>query len=102
MGEPGPIERAGSRSCKLVVSPPRELATRRILAGIVVFAIGTASEQNMRLGDNWRLIARHVTLGPMLEEVVFRGYMFAPLMWLLPRVAQMTLDGTGWPWFSRL
>ena len=72
-----------------------------ILAGIVVFAIGTASGENMRLGDNWKLIALQVTLGPVLEEVVFRGYLFAFLMWLLTRVAT-TLAGTGWPWFSRL
>jgi membrane protease YdiL (CAAX protease family) len=58
-----------------------------ILAGIVVFAIGTASGKNMRLGDNWELIALQVTLGPVLEEVVFRGYLFALLMWLLTRVA---------------
>lgn len=58
-----------------------------ILAGIVVFVIGTASGQNMRLGDNWKLIALQVTLGPVLEEVVFRGYLFAFLMWLLTKVA---------------
>ena len=28
-----------------------------------------------------------VTLGPVLEEVVFRGYLFALLMWLFSRVA---------------
>ena len=31
----------------------------------------------MRLGDNWKLIALQVTLGPALEDVVFRGYLFA-------------------------
>jgi len=57
-----------------------------IVAGIAVFVIGTASGQNMKLGDNWKVIALHVTLGPVLEEVVFRGYLFAFLMWLLTRV----------------
>ncbi len=56
-----------------------------IVAGIIVFVIGTVSGQNMRLGDNWQLIALQVTLGPVLEEVVFRGYLFAFLMWLLTR-----------------
>ena len=37
----------------------------------------------MRLGDNWKLIVLQVTLGPVLEEVVFRGYLFSLLMWLL-------------------
>ena len=62
-------------------------AVSGILAGIIVFAIGTVSGQNMRLGDNWQLIALQVTLGPVLEEVVFRGYLFAFLTWSLTRAA---------------
>jgi len=58
-----------------------------VLAGSVVFVIGTTSGQNMRLGDNWNLVLLQVTLGPVLEEVVFRGYLFAFLMWLLSKVA---------------
>ena len=57
------------------------------LAGIIVYAIGTASGQHMRLGGNWHLIALQVTLGPVLEEVVFRGYLFAFLMWFLTRAS---------------
>ena len=60
---------------------------RRRLAGMAVFVIGILSGQSMRLGDNWRLIVLQVTLGPVLEEVVFRGYLFSLLMWLLGRVA---------------
>src|SRR5262245_34908083 len=67
--------------------PSRRTAVSGILAGIIVFVIGTASGQNMRLGENWKLIVLQVTLGPVLEEVVFRGYVFAFLMWLLTRVA---------------
>jgi membrane protease YdiL (CAAX protease family) len=62
-------------------------AVSGILAGSVVFVIGTTSGQNMRLGDNWKLIVLQVTLGPVLEEIVFRGYLFAFLMWLLSKVA---------------
>ena len=58
-----------------------------LLAGVAVFVIGTLSGQNMRLGDNWKLIVLQVTLGPVLEEVVFRGYLYSLLMWLLGRVA---------------
>jgi membrane protease YdiL (CAAX protease family) len=64
-----------------------------ILAGIIVFAIGTISGQNMRLGDNWKLIALQVTLGPVLEEIVFRGYLFAFLMWLLSKAINDTRRG---------
>ena len=62
-------------------------AVSGVLAGIIVFVIGTVSGQNMRLGDNWKLIALQVTLGPVLEEIVFRGYLFAFLMWLLSKAA---------------
>ena len=57
-----------------------------LVAGIVVFVIGTASGQNMRLSDNWKLIVLQVTLGPVLEEVVFRGYLFAFLIWMFTSV----------------
>ena len=56
------------------------------LAGIAIFLIGTAAGQNMKLGDDWKLITLQVTLGPVLEEVVFRGYLIAFLMWMLSRV----------------
>ena len=62
-------------------------AVSGMLAGSVVFVIGTTSGQNMKLGDNWRLVVLQVTLGPVLEEIVFRGYLFAFLMWLLSKVA---------------
>jgi membrane protease YdiL (CAAX protease family) len=62
-----------------------------ILAGTVVFMIGTASGQNMRLDTNWKLIALQVTLGPVLEEIVFRGYLFVGLIWLLSMVADDTV-----------
>jgi membrane protease YdiL (CAAX protease family) len=33
----------------------------------------------MILSSNWRLALLQVTLGPVLEEVVFRGYLFSLL-----------------------
>lgn len=68
-------------------------AVSGILAGIIVFAIGTVSGQNMRLGDNWKLVSLQVTLGPVLEEIVFRGYLFAFLMWLLSKAASDAARG---------
>jgi membrane protease YdiL (CAAX protease family) len=47
-----------------------------VLAGAAVFAIGSASRQGMGLSNDWRLIVLQVTLGPVLEEVVFHGYLF--------------------------
>jgi membrane protease YdiL (CAAX protease family) len=58
-----------------------------VLAGFVVFAIGSASRQKMGLSNDWRLIVLQVTLGPVLEEVVFRGYLFTLLTWSFRRLA---------------
>ena len=58
-----------------------------VLAGAAVFAIGSASRQSMGLGNDWRLIVLQVTLGPVLEEVVFRGYLFTVLTWSFRRLA---------------
>jgi membrane protease YdiL (CAAX protease family) len=56
-------------------------AVTGILAGSAVFAIATALGEDMRLSDDWRLVALQFTLGPVLEEIMFRGYLFALLMW---------------------
>ena len=58
-----------------------------VLAGAAVFAIGSAAKQNMGLSSNWRLVLLQVTLGPVLEEVVFRGYLFTLLTWSFRRLA---------------
>ena len=52
-----------------------------LVAGIVIFGIGSASGQSMMLGHDWRLALLQVTLGPVLEEVVFRGYLYSLLTW---------------------
>ncbi len=62
-------------------------ASSGLTAGIVIFAIGSASGQSIILSSNWRLALLQVTLGPVLEEVVFRGYLFSLLVWLLHRAA---------------
>ena len=66
------------------------------LAGATVFAIGSASRQGMGLSNDWRLIVLQVTLGPVLEEVVFRGYLFTLLTWSFRRLA----DDVGIGWLS--
>jgi len=58
-----------------------------LVAGIVIFGIGSASGQNMMLGHDWRLALLQVTLGPVLEEVVFRGYLYSLLMWVFGKAA---------------
>ena len=58
-----------------------------VLAGAVVFAIGSSAKQSMGLSNNWRLVVLQVSLGPVLEEVVFRGYLFTLLMWAFRGIA---------------
>ena len=57
-----------------------------VLAGATVFAIGSAAKQSMGLSNNWRLVLLQITLGPVLEEVVFRGYLFTLLTWSFRRL----------------
>jgi membrane protease YdiL (CAAX protease family) len=57
-----------------------------ILAGVAVFCVASAFGSGVRLGGGGRLILLQVTLGPVLEEIVFRGYLFAVLLWVLARI----------------
>jgi membrane protease YdiL (CAAX protease family) len=51
------------------------------IAGGVVFTLASLLAQGMRLSDDRKLILLQVTLGPVLEEILFRGYLFALLLW---------------------
>lgn len=62
-------------------------AASGLIAGIVIFAIGSASGQIIVMSSNWRLAVLQITLGPVLEEVVFRGYLFSLFIWALRRAA---------------
>lgn len=62
-------------------------AVSGLVAGATVFGIGSARGQDMMLSDDWGLAVLQVTLGPVLEEVVFRGYLFALLTWSLRKAA---------------
>jgi len=66
------------------------------VAGAAIFVVASTSGQNMVLSSDWRLVVLQVTLGPVLEEIVFRGYLFALLRWFFSRLgANPTLN-----WFS--
>lgn len=57
-----------------------------LIAGGVVFRVATLSGQGMKLSDDVKIIVLQVTLGPILEEIVFRGYVLAFLLWSLSSV----------------
>jgi membrane protease YdiL (CAAX protease family) len=57
------------------------------IAGISVFCIASVSGEGMRLSSSRNLVLLQVTLGPVLEEIVFRGYLFALVIWSFRRVA---------------
>lgn len=64
-----------------------------LVAGAIVFGIASVGGQSMILSDDWRLVVLQLTLGPVLEEVVFRGYVFALLTWLFRRLTtDLTLN----------
>src|SRR5579863_9582485 len=41
----------------------------------------------MKLSTDRKLVLLQMTLGPVLEEIVFRGYLFALVTWSFSRVA---------------
>jgi len=59
-----------------------------LVAGAIVSVIGSSSGSGAVLNEDWRLAVLQVTLGPVLEEVLFRGYLFAVLVWALKSVAE--------------
>ena len=68
-------------------------ASSGLVAGAAIYAIGSASGQNMMLSNDWSLVVLQFTLGPVLEEVVFRGYLFELLAWAFRRLAtDLVLD----------
>ena len=78
------LEHAGWRS-----APGRSLVCAILsgfIAGLTVFYLAFISGEGMMLSNDWKLVLLQVTLGPVLEEIVFRGYLFALLSWALTRV----------------
>jgi membrane protease YdiL (CAAX protease family) len=66
--------------------------TSGFIAGLMVFWIATASGEGMKLSDDRKLVLLQVTLGPILEEIVFRGYLFALVLWGLTRIRRTRWD----------
>jgi len=58
-----------------------------LLSGAIVFGIASASRESLGLTTDRGLLLLQVTLGPVLEEIVFRGYLFALLTWCLGKAA---------------
>ncbi len=59
-----------------------------LIAGVTVSWIASVSGEGIRLGNDRKLLLLQVTLGPVLEEIVFRGYVFALLLWALTRIGR--------------
>ena len=62
------------------------------MAGLMVFWIATASGEGIELSDDRKLMLLQVTLGSILEEIVFRGYLFALVLWGLAKVRSSRWD----------
>src|SRR6185503_10453908 len=58
-----------------------------LAAGVIVFGLGSVNGQTMMVSNDWRLVLLQVTLGPVLEEIVFRGYLFSLLAWASRKVS---------------
>ncbi|MBY0502671.1 MAG: CPBP family intramembrane metalloprotease [Bryobacteraceae bacterium] len=47
--------------------------------GSMIYCVGVAAGSNMRLATDWKLIVLQISLGPVVEEIFFRGYLCALL-----------------------
>jgi membrane protease YdiL (CAAX protease family) len=56
------------------------------IAGGAVFALASLSGQGMELSGDDKLVLLQVTLGPVVEEIVFRGYLFALMLCALAKL----------------
>ena len=56
------------------------------LAGLAVYGVASAFGEVVRLSSDQAVVVLQVTLGPVLEEIVFRGYLFVLLLWALTRL----------------
>jgi len=66
--------------------------TSGFMAGLIIFWIATVSGEGMKLSDDRNLMLLQITLGPVLEEIIFRGYLFALLLWGLTRIGRSRWD----------
>ncbi len=54
--------------------------------GGMIYCVGIAAGSNMKLAADWKLIVLQISLGPVVEEIVFRGYLFALLEFVFRRI----------------
>lgn len=65
------------------------------LAGGAVYVVVSAGGGKVILSADWRLVLLQVALGPVLEEIVFRGYLFGALVWSFRRLAGRILPNSA-------
>ena len=53
------------------------------VAGCVALSLAGLAHQRIRVAENWRVALLQVALGPVLEEILFRGYLMRLLLWSL-------------------
>jgi membrane protease YdiL (CAAX protease family) len=68
-----------------------------LVAGGMVFTLASLSDQAVRLSADRKLVLLQVTLGPVLEEILFRGYLFALLLWGFHRMRKLRWSALAVP-----
>jgi membrane protease YdiL (CAAX protease family) len=54
-----------------------------VAAGTAGLMLSRLAHQRINVAYNWRVFLLQVALGPVLEEVLFRGYLMRLLLWVL-------------------
>lgn len=91
------------------LTPPRGAwsgaAFSGVAIGLAIYSVGVWSGSNMRIAAHWKLILLQVSLGPVVEEIIFRGYLFALLGFVFrgirsAKIATISIVGTAAALFS--
>lgn len=54
-----------------------------LLSGLAAMGTAYLAHQRIAVASDWRMFLLQVALGPVLEEVVFRGYLIHLLLWIM-------------------
>lgn len=59
-----------------------------LLAGSIIVVVATWSGQPLGIQHGWNMAVLAIGLGPVLEEVIFRGYLLTFALWLTRRASR--------------
>lgn len=82
----GKLRGMGMEFADWAPAPPRfwyGAAALGVAAGTAGIALAHLAHSRINVAENWRVFLLQAALGPVLEEILFRGYLMRLLSWML-------------------